>query len=78
MFDIFRIIALVIWLALALVVVIHNVRGSLTGFISLSLRPSVLSALAVLLCPHRHLLNGIIVWDIFLAPGYLLCFVEVF
>jgi hypothetical protein len=78
MFDIFRIITLVTWLALALVVVIHNVRGSLTGFISLLLRPSVLSAPAVLLRPHRHLFNGIIVWDIFLALGYLLYFVEVF
>jgi hypothetical protein len=78
MFAIFRIVALVTWLALAPVVVIHNVFGSLTGFIFLLLRPPVLSALSVLLRPHHHLLSDIIVWVIFLAPDYLLCFVEVF
>jgi hypothetical protein len=60
------------------VVVIHNVFGSLTGFIFLSLRPPFLSAPLVLFRPHRHLLSGIIVWVIFLTPDYLLCFVEVF
>jgi hypothetical protein len=60
------------------VVVIHSVCGSLTNFIFLPLRPSVLSAPPVLLHPRRHLLSGIIVWDIFLAPSNLLCFVEVF
>jgi hypothetical protein len=78
MFAIFRIVALVIWLALALVVVIHNVFGSLIDFIFLPLRPSVLSAPPVLFHPRRHLLSGIIVWVIFLTPDYLLCFVEVF
>jgi hypothetical protein len=77
-FAIFRIIALVTWLALAPVVVIHSVCGSLTGFIFLPLRPPVLSALPVLLHPRRHWLSGIIVWDIFLAPSYLLWFIEVF
>jgi hypothetical protein len=60
------------------VVVIHNVFGSLTGFIFLPLRPLVLSAPPVLLRPRRHLFSGIIVWVIFLASDYLLCFVEVF
>jgi hypothetical protein len=78
MFAIFRIVALVTWLALAPVVVIHNVFGSLTSVIFLLLRPPVLSAPPVLLRPRRHLLSGIIVWVIFLAPGYLLCFVKVF
>jgi hypothetical protein len=78
MFAIFRIIALVTWLALAPVVVIHSIFESLTDFIFLPLRPPVLSAPPVLLHPRRHLLSGIIVWVIFLAPGYLLCFVEVF
>jgi hypothetical protein len=78
MFAIFRIIALVTWLALAPVVMIHSVCGSLTGFIFLSLRQPVLSAPLVLLHPCHHLISGIIVWDIFLAPGYLLCFIEVF
>jgi hypothetical protein len=78
MFAIFRIVALVTWLALTPVVVIHSVFGSLTGFIFLPLRPSVLSAPPVLFRPRCHLLSGIIVWVIFLAPGYLLCFVEVF
>jgi hypothetical protein len=78
MFAIFRIIALVTWLALAPVIVIHSAFGSLTGFIFLPLRPSVLSAPPVLLHPRRHLLSGIIVWVIFLTPDYLLCFVEIF
>jgi hypothetical protein len=60
------------------VVMIHSVCGSLTGFIFLPLRPPVLSAPPVLLRPRCHLLSGIIVLGIFLAPGYLLCFVEVF
>jgi hypothetical protein len=78
MFAIFRIVALVTWLALAPVVVIHNVFGSSTGFIFLPLRPPVLSASPVLLHPRRHLLSDIIVWVIFLAPDYLLCLIEVF
>jgi hypothetical protein len=61
-----------------LVVVIHSVFGSLTDFIFLPLRPLVLSAPPVLLHLRHHLLSGIIVWVIFLAPDYLLCFVEVF
>jgi hypothetical protein len=77
MFAIFRIVALVTWLALAPVIVIHSVFGNLIDFIFLPLRPPVLSALPVLLCPRCHLLSGTIVWVIFLAPGYLLCFVEV-
>jgi hypothetical protein len=60
------------------VVMIHSVCENLTGFIFLPLRPPVLSALPVLLYPCHHLLSGIIVWDIFLAPGYLLCFIVVF
>jgi hypothetical protein len=43
-----------------------------------SLCPPVLSASPVLLRPCHHLLSGIIVWVIFLAPGYLLCFVDIF
>jgi hypothetical protein len=78
MFAIFRIVALVTWLALAPVVVIHNVCGSLTGFIFLPLRLPILSAPHVLVRPRRHLRSDIIVWDIFLAPNYLFCFVEVF
>jgi hypothetical protein len=78
MFAIFRIVALVTWLALAPIIVMHNVCGSLTGFIFLPLRPPVLSAPPVLLRPRHHLLSGIIVWDIFLALSYLLCFIEVF
>jgi hypothetical protein len=78
MFAIFKIIALVTWLALAPVIVIRNVFGSLTDFIFLPLRPSILSAPPMLLRPHHHLLSGIIVWVIFLAPDYLLCFIEVF
>jgi hypothetical protein len=78
MFGIFRIVALVTWLTLAPVVVIHSVFGSLTSFIFLPLRPPVLSAPRVLLRPRRHLLSGIIVWVIFFAPDYLLCFDEVF
>jgi hypothetical protein len=62
MFAIFRIVTLVTWLALAPVGVIHNIFGSLTGFVFLPLRPPVLSAPPMLLCPHRHLLSGIIVW----------------
>jgi hypothetical protein len=78
MFGIFRTVTLLTWLALAPVVVIHNIFVSLTDFIFLPLRPPVLSALPVLLHPRRHLLIVIIVWVIFLALGYLLYFVEVF
>jgi hypothetical protein len=60
------------------IIVMHNVCGSLTGFIFLPLRPPILSAPPVLLRPRHHLLSGIIVWDIFLALSYLLCFIEVF
>jgi hypothetical protein len=77
-FAIFRIIALVTWLALASVIVIHSIFGSLIGFIFLPLRPPVLSAPPVLLHPRHHLLCGIIVWVIFLTTDYLLCFVEIF
>ena len=77
-FAIFRIVALVTWLALAPVVVIYSIFGSLTGFIFFLLRPPVLSTLPVLLHPQRHLLSGIIVWVIFLPPSYLLYFIEVF
>jgi hypothetical protein len=78
MFGIFRIVTLLTWLALAPVVVIHNIFGSLTDFIFLLLRPPVLSALPVLLHPRHHLLIVIIVWVIFLTPGYLLYFIKVF
>jgi hypothetical protein len=61
MFAIFRIIALVTWLALAPAVVINNVFGSLTSFIFLLLCMLVLSALPMLLYPHHHLLSGIVV-----------------
>jgi hypothetical protein len=62
MFAIFRIIALVTWLALPPIVMIHNVFGSLTGFIFLPLRSTILLALLVLLHPRHHLLSDIIVW----------------
>jgi hypothetical protein len=61
MFVIFRIVTLVNWLALALIGVIHNVFGSLTGFVFLSLRLPVLSALHMLLRPCCRLLSGIII-----------------
>jgi hypothetical protein len=77
-FVIFSIVALVTQLALAPIIVIHIVFRSLTDFIFLSLRLPVLSALPVLLHPRHHLLSGIIVWVIFLALDYLLCFIEVF
>jgi hypothetical protein len=60
------------------VVVINNIFGSLTDFIFLLLRPPVLSAPPVLLCPRHHLFSGIIVWVIFLDPGYLFFFIEIF
>jgi hypothetical protein len=60
------------------IVMIHSVCGSLTDFIFLLLRPLILSAPPVLLHPCHHLFSGIIIWDIFLAPGYLLCFIKVF
>jgi hypothetical protein len=78
MFPIFRIVALMTWLALAPVDVIHNVFGSLTDFVFLLLRPPVLSAPPMLLRPCHHLLSGIIVWATFVAPDCLHCFVEVF
>jgi hypothetical protein len=77
-FAIFRIVALVTWLALAPVIVIHSVFGSLTGFIFLPLRPSVLSTLSSLLCPRRHLLSDIIVWITLVAPSCQHCFIAVF
>jgi hypothetical protein len=46
MFAIFRIVALDTWLALAPVIVIHSVFGSLTDFLFLPLRPLVLSVAA--------------------------------
>jgi hypothetical protein len=58
--------------------VIHNVFGSLTGFVFLPLRPPVMSALPMLLRPRRRLLSGIIVWATFVTLSCLLCFVEVF
>jgi hypothetical protein len=60
-FATFRIVTLVTWLALAPIAVIHNVFGSLTGFIFLSLRPLVLLDLLMLRHPRRHWLSGIIV-----------------
>jgi hypothetical protein len=57
----FFIVAMVTWLALTLVVVIHNVFGSLTSFIFLLLSPPVSSALLTLLRPRRRLLSGITV-----------------
>jgi hypothetical protein len=78
MFVIFRIIALVTWLALAPDAVTHSVFGSLARFIFLPLRPAALSAPPLLLCQRRRLLSGIIVWATFVAPDCLLCFVEVF
>jgi hypothetical protein len=57
----FFIVAMVTWLALTLVVVIHNVFGSLTSFIFLLLSPPVLLALLTLLRPRRRLLSGITV-----------------
>jgi hypothetical protein len=77
-FATFSIVALVTWLTLAPVVVIHNVFGDLTGFVFLPLRPPVLSALLMLRPPRRHLLDGIIVWATFVAPACRLYFVEVF
>jgi hypothetical protein len=77
-FAIFRIVALVTCLALAPVSVIDNVFGSLTDFVFLLLRLSILSALLMLLCPHHCLISGIIIWVTFVAPDYLLCFVEDF
>jgi hypothetical protein len=77
-FATLRIVALVTWLALAPVVMIHNVFGSLTGFVFLPLCPPVLSALLMLHHPHHHLLSGIIVWTTFVAPASRLYFVKVF
>jgi hypothetical protein len=60
-FAIFRIIAPVIWLVLAPDAVTHNVFGSLTGFVFLSLRPPVMPVLLSLLHPRHHFISGIIV-----------------
>jgi hypothetical protein len=77
--SIFRINTLVIWLALPPpIIMIHNIFGSLTGFIFLPLRPPVLSALPSLLHPSRRLLSGIIVWATLVAVVCQHCFVEVF
>jgi hypothetical protein len=57
----FKIVTLITWFALALIIVINNAFGSLTGFIFLSLCLSVLSALLMLHRPCHHLLSGIIV-----------------
>jgi hypothetical protein len=78
MFAIFRIIALVIWLALAPIDVIRSDFGSLTGFVFLPLCLLVLSAPPMLLHPHHHLLSGTITWATFVALDCLLCFIEVF
>jgi hypothetical protein len=77
-FATFSIVALVTWLALASIIVIHNVYGSLTSFIFLPLHPPVLLALLMLHPPRCHLLSGIIIWATFVAPVYRLCFVDVF
>jgi hypothetical protein len=77
-FAMFRIVALVTWLVLAPVVMIHNVFGSLTGFVFLPLHPSVLSALLMMCHPRHHLLSGIIVWATFVAPACRHYFIEVF
>jgi hypothetical protein len=78
MFAIFRIIALVTWLALAPISVIHNVFERLTGFVFLPLLPLVLSALPMLLHPCCCFLSGIIVWATFVAPNCLHYFVDDF
>jgi hypothetical protein len=65
-------------LVLALVAVILSVFGSSIGFVFLLLPLPVLWALLLL---HRLLpllLSGIIAWDIYVVPGYLLLFVVVF
>jgi hypothetical protein len=77
-FATFRIIALVTWLALAAVVVIHTIFGSLIGFIFLPLRLPVLLALLILHHPHHHLLSGIIIWATFVAPACRLYFAKFF
>jgi hypothetical protein len=74
----FRIVALVTWLVLAPVVMIHNVFGSLTDFVFLLLHPSVLLALLMMCHPRHHLLSGIIVWATFVAPTCRHYFIEVF
>jgi hypothetical protein len=73
-----RIVTLVIWLAMAPVVVIHCVFGSLTSFVFLPLRPLVLSALLMLRHPRRQLLSDIISWITFVAPACRHYFIEVF
>jgi hypothetical protein len=78
MFAIFRIITLVTWLALAPIVVIHSIFGSLPSFIFLPLHPLILLVLPMLFHPNHRLLSDIIVWIIFVAPGCLYCFIEVF
>jgi hypothetical protein len=60
------------------VVVIHSVFESLTDFIFLPLRLSVLSAPLMLLHPRHRLLNDIIIWIISVTPNCLHCFIEDF
>jgi hypothetical protein len=72
-FVIFRIIARVSWLVLALITVTHNVFGSLTGFVFLLLRLLVLPVLLSLLRPCRRFFSGIIV-----VLDYPHCLIEVF
>jgi hypothetical protein len=77
-FATFRIVALVTWLALAPVIIIHNVFGSLTSFVFLPLRPPVLLALLMQCHPRHHLLSGIIICATFVVPACRLYFIEVF
>jgi hypothetical protein len=74
----FRIIALVTWLTLAPIIVIHRVFGSLTGFIFLLLLLPALSALLMLRHPHHYLLSGIIIYVTFVTPACWHYFIEVF
>jgi hypothetical protein len=64
-------------LELSPVGMIHNIFGSLTGFIFLPLHPPILSAPPMMLHAHRRLLSDIIVWATFVALDCLLYFVEV-
>jgi hypothetical protein len=77
-FATFSIVALVTWLALTSIIMIHNVYGSLTSFIFPPLRPPVLLALLMLHPPCCHLLSGIIIWATFVAPVCWLCIIDVF
>jgi hypothetical protein len=56
----------------------HSVFGSLTGFVFLPLHLPVLPVLLSPPHPRRHFISGVIVWVIFVALDYLLCFIEVF